>query len=201
MHAVCALSLPAFRRGEEVSLGKRRTHMRRRQLPVRRVLNFLERWQSGRMRRTRNPVYGSPVSRVRIPPSPPDTQKAPDGALFAYLAERQGCTGSTFLDALGNAVTDFLVDVSPVFDGACQHLFRDTVLEVPDDVADQALAAGGRLFYKLSGLQPPAGAENPPYAGQAQPQEHQCRHHADADIDVGQSVEAPAKTRYQIHHR
>ena len=30
-----------------------------------------ERWQSGRMRRTRNPVYGSFVSRVRIPLSPP----------------------------------------------------------------------------------------------------------------------------------
>ena len=30
-----------------------------------------ERWQSGRMRRTRNPVYGFPVSRVRIPLSPP----------------------------------------------------------------------------------------------------------------------------------
>jgi hypothetical protein len=32
----------------------------------------VERWQSGRMRRTRNPVYGYTVSRVRIPPSPPD---------------------------------------------------------------------------------------------------------------------------------
>jgi hypothetical protein len=30
-----------------------------------------ERWQSGRMRRIRNPVYGSTVPWVRIPPSPP----------------------------------------------------------------------------------------------------------------------------------
>lgn len=30
-----------------------------------------EGWQSGRMRRTRNPVYGYTVSRVRIPPLPP----------------------------------------------------------------------------------------------------------------------------------
>ena|GEM_PF-3478023 len=32
-----------------------------------------EGWQSGRMRRTRNPVYGYTVSRVRIPPLPPCT--------------------------------------------------------------------------------------------------------------------------------
>src|SRR5690348_5916048 len=31
----------------------------------------LERWQSGRMRRIRNPVYGFAVTWVRIPPSPP----------------------------------------------------------------------------------------------------------------------------------
>src|SRR5262249_22999892 len=31
-----------------------------------------ERWQSGRMRRIRNPVYGFAVPWVRIPPSPPD---------------------------------------------------------------------------------------------------------------------------------
>ena len=30
-----------------------------------------ERWQSGRMRRTRNPVYGYTVSWVQIPPLPP----------------------------------------------------------------------------------------------------------------------------------
>ena len=34
-----------------------------------------ERWQSGRMRWTRNPVYGSPVSRVRIPPFPPENKE------------------------------------------------------------------------------------------------------------------------------
>ena len=33
----------------------------------------MEGWQSGRMRRTRNPVYGYTVSRVRIPPLPPGT--------------------------------------------------------------------------------------------------------------------------------
>ena len=33
-----------------------------------------ERWQSGRMRWTRNPVYGSTVSRVRIPLFPPVLQ-------------------------------------------------------------------------------------------------------------------------------
>ena len=33
-----------------------------------------ERWQSGRMRRIRNPVYRSPVPWVRIPPFPPDRQ-------------------------------------------------------------------------------------------------------------------------------
>jgi hypothetical protein len=32
-----------------------------------------ERWQSGRMRRIRNPVYGYAVTWVRIPPSPPST--------------------------------------------------------------------------------------------------------------------------------
>ena len=30
-----------------------------------------EGWQSGRMRRTRNPVYGYTVSWVQIPPLPP----------------------------------------------------------------------------------------------------------------------------------
>ena len=34
-----------------------------------------EGWQSGRMRRTRNPVYGYTVSRVRIPPLPPFNEK------------------------------------------------------------------------------------------------------------------------------
>ena len=34
-----------------------------------------EGWQSGRMRRTRNPVYGYTVSRVRIPPLPPSNEK------------------------------------------------------------------------------------------------------------------------------
>ena len=34
-----------------------------------------ERWQSGRMRRFAKPLYGlTPVPRVRIPPSPPDSQ-------------------------------------------------------------------------------------------------------------------------------
>ena len=32
---------------------------------------ILEGWQSGRMRRTRNPVYGYTVSWVQIPPLPP----------------------------------------------------------------------------------------------------------------------------------
>jgi hypothetical protein len=33
--------------------------------------SIVERWQSGRMRRIRNPVYGYTVPWVRIPPSPP----------------------------------------------------------------------------------------------------------------------------------
>ena len=36
------------------------------------IINGLERWQSGRMRRFAKPLYGlTPVPRVRIPPSPP----------------------------------------------------------------------------------------------------------------------------------
>src|SRR5689334_16856377 len=38
---------------------------------------ILERWQSGRMRRIRNPVYGFTVPWVRIPPSPPEKCKRP----------------------------------------------------------------------------------------------------------------------------
>lgn len=36
----------------------------------------MERWQSGRTRRTRNPVYLKKVSRVQIPPSPPRRSRA-----------------------------------------------------------------------------------------------------------------------------
>ena len=36
------------------------------------IAHSAERWQSGRMRRTRNPVYGFAVTWVRIPPFPPD---------------------------------------------------------------------------------------------------------------------------------
>ncbi len=36
-----------------------------------------ERWQSGRMRRTRNPVWGFASSRVRIPPFPPLFKRKP----------------------------------------------------------------------------------------------------------------------------
>ena len=42
---------------------------------------FLERWQSGRMRRIRNPVYGHTVTWVRIPPSPPETKTPLVGVL------------------------------------------------------------------------------------------------------------------------
>ncbi len=38
-------------------------------------LQGTERWQSGRMRRSRKPLYGNPVPRVRIPPSPPSLKK------------------------------------------------------------------------------------------------------------------------------
>src|SRR5690606_33654585 len=51
---------------------------------------FQERWQSGRMRRIRNPVHGSPVTRVRIPPSPPDTQKAAHEAAFCVSGGEGG---------------------------------------------------------------------------------------------------------------
>ena len=40
--------------------------------PVELSAGDLERWQSGRMRRIRNPVYGFAVTWVRIPPSPPN---------------------------------------------------------------------------------------------------------------------------------
>src|SRR5690348_13090139 len=42
---------------------------------------FSERWQSGRMRRIRNPVYGIAVTWVRIPPSPPETRTPLVGVL------------------------------------------------------------------------------------------------------------------------
>ena len=61
--------------------------MRRRVLPRHRALTFLERWQSGRMRRIRNPVYGIAVTWVRIPPSPPETE-TPLVGRFAFLGER-----------------------------------------------------------------------------------------------------------------
>src|SRR5450759_1769958 len=60
--------------------------------------SFLERWQSGRMRRIRNPVYGYAVTWVRIPPSPPDTQSAPSWGVLRIW--RRGWTnplGSTKL--------------------------------------------------------------------------------------------------------
>src|SRR6185437_4119051 len=48
---------------------------------------ILERWQSGRMRRIRNPVYGYAVTWVRIPPSPPET-RTPLVGVFAFLEKR-----------------------------------------------------------------------------------------------------------------
>src|SRR5690348_8355427 len=48
--------------------------------------DILERWQSGRMRRIRNPVYGYAVTWVRIPPSPPEAKNAPCGR-FLFLAK------------------------------------------------------------------------------------------------------------------
>ncbi len=43
------------------------------------MLHTMERWQSGRMRQTRNLLYNLFVPRVRIPPFPP---KAPEWVLF-----------------------------------------------------------------------------------------------------------------------
>ena len=47
-----------------------------------------ERWQSGRMRRSRKPLTGNPGSRVRIPPSPPHTKRPRECGVFSYVAER-----------------------------------------------------------------------------------------------------------------
>ena len=44
--------------------------------PSHHATRIQERWQSGRMRRTRNPVHGYAVTWVRIPPSPPGTDSA-----------------------------------------------------------------------------------------------------------------------------
>ena len=47
-------------------------------------ISSLERWQSGRMRRIRNPVYGFAVTWVRIPPSPPRNANGPFSGPFAF---------------------------------------------------------------------------------------------------------------------
>ncbi len=46
----------------------------------------MERWPSGRRRTPGKCVYGNPVSRVRIPPSPPDSSKGARVAPFAFPA-------------------------------------------------------------------------------------------------------------------
>ena len=51
------------------------------------ALHDLERWPSGRRRLLGKQVNGNPVSRVRIPPSPPVTKKAPSWGLFNYQWE------------------------------------------------------------------------------------------------------------------
>src|SRR6187402_317432 len=47
-----------------------------------------ERWQSGRMRLTRNQVYGN-VTGVRIPPSPPDSPKTPGSPPGVFVLAQQ----------------------------------------------------------------------------------------------------------------
>ncbi len=49
-------------------------------------LRKTERWPSGRRRTPGKCVYGNPVSRVRIPPSPPDSSKGARLAPFAFPA-------------------------------------------------------------------------------------------------------------------
>jgi len=46
----------------------------------------------------------------------------------------------TLADGVGDAVTDLLVDVAPVFEGPLQDRFGHSVAQVPGDVADQPVA-------------------------------------------------------------
>ena len=58
-----------------------------------------ERWQSGRMRRTRNPVYRSPVPWVRIPPSPPPIKPKRLFLLGFFVSGRVGVHKSVIKNA------------------------------------------------------------------------------------------------------
>ena len=82
-----------------------------------------ERWQSGRMRRFAKPLYGlTPVPRVRIPPSPPDSRNsiqrralrvvaAAHFYITRVLARGSGCTvvahmvSSVFIAAVASLLT------------------------------------------------------------------------------------------------
>jgi hypothetical protein len=61
----------------------------------------MERCQSGRMGLIRNQVYGSPVPWVRIPPSPPENEKAPLWGLFVFSPRGYGFR--TLFDASSGA--------------------------------------------------------------------------------------------------
>lgn len=47
-----------------------------------------------------------------------------------------------FFHAVSDVIAQLLVDLSPVFDRAIQHVFGDAALQVTDDVADHAGTTG-----------------------------------------------------------
>ena len=84
-----------------------------------------ERWQSGRMRRFAKPLYGlTPVPRVRIPPSPPESRNSIQRRVLRVvspvhfyitrvLAKGSGCTvvahmvSRVFMAAVASLLTVF----------------------------------------------------------------------------------------------
>lgn len=59
-----------------------------------------------------------------------------------------------FFHAVSDVIAQLLVDLSPVFDRAIQHVFGDAALQVTDDVADPAGVSGivKHITYERPGL-------------------------------------------------
>ena len=116
-----------------------------------------ERWQSGRMYLTRNQAYGFPVPRVRIPPSPPDKKRHPQGCLFyvkrckvSFLAlERHHFSPWGFLLHIFKPVSIRLIFIKFSDDDLALHL------SVVIDGRSRAIQAGMLKFGAIFSLLAP----------------------------------------------
>ncbi len=117
----------------------------------------LERWQSGRMRRTRNPVYGYTVPWVRIPPFPPGNQALRPAARLAFLSSGAGVERHVRQPYGRSGLAP--VPVVPAVPGDAQHLLpRDVHLPLVVYLRQHHLL--GRVVVAHLVLLPPPAARS-----------------------------------------